>query len=133
RLVERRDADAAVLGVRPAAAEKVRTAGEAERLRASLRRLVRLDQVLSLQDPDRRRRHADVHGSAAAGELLAAFAVAVAETVRRLGELELDAAAEATSVERPHVVAVRAEHKRSVVPSAITGEPRGQVLHFVIP
>ena len=98
----RRHADAAVLRLGPTAAEEVGAARETEALRASLRRLIRLDQVVALEDVDRRRSHPDVHRAAAAGELLAALAMAVAQRLGCLGDLELHTSAEAASTQGGH-------------------------------
>src|SRR5207244_10191977 len=93
-IVQRRRPDARDLRLRPAAAEEVRAAGAAERLRAANGGLERLQQFLALENPDRLRRHAPIHGSDAARELLAAFAVAPPERRRRLCHLERAAPAE---------------------------------------
>src|SRR4030095_14487409 len=93
-LVERRHADAAVLGLGPAAAEEIRSAGEAVRLRASLGRLIRLNEILSLDDADRGRGRANVRRAGAARQLLAACAVTEPDPVRRHIHVELHTSAE---------------------------------------
>src|SRR4029077_6993978 len=101
-VVQRTRPHARDLRVRPAAAEEIRAAPLAERLRASAGWLEGLQQVPTLEDPDRGRAHASVQRTGAARELLAACAVAVAKRLGRFGDLELHAAAEAASSESGH-------------------------------
>src|SRR5205823_4772636 len=93
RVLDCRHADARAFAVRPAAAEEVRPAGAAERLCAPAFRDEALKQLLARDDVDRGRWNAEVYRPGAAGELLAARAVADAERVRLRLDLELDLAA----------------------------------------
>src|SRR5262249_47031559 len=98
RLLDGRDADEGALAFRPAAAEQVRPAVPAERLRAATRRREAPKQLLATDDADRRGRHAEVDRPGSARELLAARGVARAEACGRGVDLESHAAAKAGSV-----------------------------------
>src|SRR4051812_44175880 len=88
----------------PAAAEEIRAAPLAERLRAAFGGLEGLQEVSAFDDTDRTRKNASVQRAYAAGELLAALTVAVAKSLGCLGDFELHAAAEAASPESGHAV-----------------------------
>src|SRR5688500_18856967 len=71
---EGRQADARALGLRPAAAEQIRAAGRAERLRRTALGGIRAQQLLALEEPDRARRRSSAHGSVPTGDALAELA-----------------------------------------------------------
>src|SRR6266516_2505952 len=99
RVVDRAEADARALGLGPAAAEQVRAADRAERLRCSLRRPVGAEELLAGDDRDAVARDAAIRGAAAAGELFAARTVAEGGRLEVVRELEADSAAETASVQ----------------------------------
>src|SRR6185295_15641350 len=122
------------LRVGPAAAEEIRAAPRAERLRASSGWLEGLQQVSALDDPDRGRADASVQSGGAAGELLAALAVAVAKRLGSLGDLECHAAAEAASSESGHTgslavgLSSRRGHERQAHREGLQDRPGGSLL-----
>src|SRR2546421_3906663 len=99
RVVDRAQANAGAVGLRPAAPEQVRPADRAERLRGSLGRLVGAKKLLAGDDRDEAARDAAVGGAGAAGELLAACAVAEGARLEVVRQLEADSAAETAPVE----------------------------------
>src|SRR5436305_5564466 len=99
RVVDRAQANAGAVGLRPAAPEQVRPADRAERLCGSLGRLVGAQELLAGDDRDAVARDAAVGGAGAAGELLAACAVAEGARLEVVRQLEADSAAETAPVE----------------------------------
>ena len=95
--VDRAQPDAALLGLRPAAAEQIRAAARAERLRTAFVRLVRRQELAALSDLDRLAPGAPVGGSDPARDPLARRAVAERCDRERLTDLEADAAAPAAA------------------------------------
>src|ERR1043166_7679352 len=94
RRVDRRQPHAAVLPLGPPAAKEVRAAVRAERLRAASLRRVGTQQLAARGDVDRVAARAGVRGRGAAGQPLAARAVAVAARLELAVDLEADTPAE---------------------------------------
>ena len=97
RVVDRAQPDAGLVRLGPAAAEQVRAADRAERLRGAFLGLVGAEQLLALEDRDLLAAQTAVRGADAAGELLAGRAVAERARLEVVGDLEPDSAALAAS------------------------------------
>src|SRR3954471_2325439 len=100
RVVDRAQADARLVGLGPAAAEQVRAADRAERLRGALLGLVGAEQLLAGEERDLLAADAAVRGADAAGELLAGGAVAERARLEVVRHLELDPTALAAASQR---------------------------------
>src|SRR5262245_26534368 len=101
-LLERRQAHARELGVRPPAADEVRPAARAEALLRALVRLVGRDELATLDNADVLGPGAPAHRAASAGDLLAARAVAGVDAQERDLDLEPNRSAPACPRERTH-------------------------------
>jgi len=99
-LVERPHADPDRLGVRRSGAEQRRPALPAEPLLAAVLRRPDAQLVLARDDPERVRRRMRLRRGGRTAPPLAALAVAVARSNKRLGDLLADCAAVAAARER---------------------------------